>query len=72
MSLHGNKETIMYFAAILLVVAGSVIYHLSIKQVPSSLNPFFSLAMSYGAALLLCLVGAVLHPEGSKSVSSLN
>lgn len=60
----------MYVFAILLAVGGSIVYHLSIKQVPSGVNPFFSLAVSYGTALLVCLagMGAV---SGSRSLGEL-
>ena len=44
----------MYVLAVILAVAGSVVYHLSIKFVPSGVNPFLSLSLSYGIALLLC------------------
>ncbi len=38
----------MYVLAVILAVAGSVVYHLSIKFVPSGVNPFLSLSLSYG------------------------
>jgi len=62
----------MFFAALLLAAAGSVIYHLSIKQVPEGLNPFFSLAVSYCAAMLLCLMGMWWLPAGQRNIGSLN
>ncbi|AXE35272.1 EamA family transporter [Chromobacterium phragmitis] len=61
----------MFFAAILLAVAGSVVYHLSIKQLPQDLNPFFSLAVSYGLALALCLAGMWWLPGGQRDPSAL-
>ncbi|MEJ2794245.1 EamA family transporter [Iodobacter sp. LRB] len=61
----------MYVLAILLAVAGSVIYHLSIKFVPNEINPFLSLSISYGIALLLCLPG-IYYYGGSRSVQVLN
>ncbi|MBP4047646.1 hypothetical protein [Chromobacterium violaceum] len=62
----------MFFAALLLAVAGSVVYHLSIKQMPQALNPFFSLAVSYGLAMLLCLAGMWWLPAGQRGASALN
>jgi len=62
----------MYYTSLLLAVAGSVIYHLSMKQTPQNLNPFFTLAISYGAALLLCLIGLALEPAGSTRLTDLN
>jgi drug/metabolite transporter (DMT)-like permease len=61
----------MYVLAVLLAVAGSVIYHLSIKFVPNGINPFLSLSISYGIALLLCLPG-IYYYGGSRSVQVLN
>ncbi len=61
----------MYVLAVLLAVAGSVIYHLSIKFVPNEINPFLSLSISYGIALLLCLPGIYWY-GGSRSVQILN
>lgn len=46
----------MYVLAVILAIAGSVVYHLSIKFVPSGVNPFLSLSLSYGIALLLCFL----------------
>ncbi|HJU50550.1 MAG TPA: hypothetical protein VJ575_07470 [Pseudogulbenkiania sp.] len=61
----------MSLFALLLAVAGSVIYHLSLKQVPQTVNPFFTLAVSYGVALLLCLIGMQFSP-GNRSLLALN
>ena len=61
----------MYVLAILLAIAGSVIYHLSIKFVPNEINPFLSLSISYGIALLFCLPG-IYYYGGSRSVQILN
>lgn len=61
----------MYLSALLLAVAGSVIYHLSLKHVPQAVNPFLTLAVSYGLAMLLCLVGMLFSP-GSRSLLAVN
>ncbi|EEG08907.1 EamA family transporter [Pseudogulbenkiania ferrooxidans] len=61
----------MSLFALLLAVAGSVIYHLSLKQVPQTVNPFFTLAVSYGVAMLLCLIGMQFSP-GNRSLLALN
>lgn len=61
----------MYVLAVILAIAGSVVYHLSIKFVPSGVNPFLSLSVSYGIALLLCLPGIYLY-EGSRNFQVLN
>lgn len=61
----------MYVLAVILAIAGSVVYHLSIKFVPNGVNPFLSLSVSYGIALLLCLPGIYLY-EGSRNFQVLN
>lgn len=61
----------MYVLAVILAITGSVVYHLSIKYVPSEVNPFLSLSLSYGIALLVCLPGIFLY-DGSRSVQILN
>lgn len=62
----------MYFMTILVAVAGSVTYHLSLKHLPNTLNPFFSLVAIYAFALLISLAGMALYPTGSRSLSQLN
>ncbi|UTH75891.1 EamA family transporter [Chromobacterium sp. IIBBL 290-4] len=62
----------MFFTSLLLAVAGAVVYHLAIKQVPQDANPFFALAISYGAALMFCLIGLWWFPGGQRGVSALN
>ena len=62
----------MYFITILVAVAGSVTYHLSLKHLPATLNPFFSLVVIYAIALLISLAGMALYPTGSRSLSQLN
>ncbi|GGX88902.1 hypothetical protein [Vogesella alkaliphila] len=62
----------MYFTTLLVAVAGSVTYHLSLKRLPDTLNPFFSLAVIYSLALLISLAGMALYPTGSRSLGQLN
>ena len=62
----------MFVFALLLAVAGSVLYHLAIKQVPQAVNPFFSLAVSYGLAMLMCLAGMWWLPDGERGAAALN
>lgn len=61
-----NEALTMFIAALLLAVVGSIVYHLSIKQVPAGTDPFFSLAVSYGAAMLVCLLGMWWLPAGGQ------
>jgi len=64
-------ECTMYLAALLLAVAGSIVYHLSIKQVPAGVNPFLSLAISYGLAMLVCLAALPWVP-GSRQLAAVD
>jgi drug/metabolite transporter (DMT)-like permease len=57
----------MYYLALVITAIGAVIYHLSMKQLPPNLNPFFPLAVAYLGALGLCGLGLWLWPEGSRS-----
>ncbi|HDO1382376.1 TPA: EamA family transporter [Aeromonas veronii] len=61
----------MYVLAVTLAIVGSIVYHISIKYVPSGINPFLSLCLSYGAAFLLCLPGIFFY-DGSRSLQMLN
>ncbi|POZ63485.1 EamA family transporter [Chromobacterium alticapitis] len=62
----------MFFISMLLTVAGAVVYHLAIKQVPREANPFFALAVSYGVAMALCLFGLWWLPGGQRGLTALN
>ncbi|GGY19788.1 EamA family transporter [Paludibacterium paludis] len=62
----------MYYSALLLAVAGSTAYHLSMKQMPGHLNPFFVLTIAYGIAMVLSLGGWALQPEGGTRLGDLN
>jgi drug/metabolite transporter (DMT)-like permease len=62
---------VFYYPSLGIVVIGTVIYHLSIKQVPKGANPFFSLLIAYLAAAALCAV-LLLGASGEKTVSRAN
>lgn len=51
-----------------LVIAtfSGVIYHISSKQISNSVNPFFSLAVTYGLAAILCLFCFCISGKGGK------
>lgn len=61
----------MYFGAVMLAISGTLLYHLSMKFVPNTVNPFFSLAISYGMAMLLCLPG-IYYYSGTRSLYSVD
>lgn len=60
-----------YYLTLGVAVAGSLTYHLAIKQAPANLNPFYALAVVYALALLLCLIGLAVYPEGSRALRDL-
>ena len=60
-----------YYATLGIAVLGSLTYHLAIKQAPANLNPFFALAVVYALALVLCLTGLAVYPEGSRALRDL-
>ena len=59
------------FFGLLIAVAGSVIYHLSMKKLPTGLNPFFSLSAIYLGALILSLLGMLVYSDGSRQLADL-
>jgi drug/metabolite transporter (DMT)-like permease len=66
-----RDRMLLYYPSLAIVVAGTVIYHLSIKQVPKSTNPFFSLLIAYLAAAALCSV-LLWTSSGEKQISRAN
>jgi len=52
-----------YFGALALVVASSVMYHLSQKSLSSRTGPFGLMAMVYALALVFCLAAMALSSE---------
>ncbi len=61
----------MYYLALALAVVSAAGYHLSMKMLPATVNPFLPLSAAYAMALGLCLIGLTLWPEGSRSLSAL-
>jgi drug/metabolite transporter (DMT)-like permease len=45
----------LYYVAILLTIVSNIGYHLSTKKIPSTVNPFVALGVTYGTAFLLCV-----------------
>lgn len=41
---------------ILVVVAANTLYNICAKQTPADIDPFFSLAITYGVAMVLCIL----------------
>ena len=49
-----------YYLSIIIVVFSNVIYHLASKKVPSGLNPFFFVMVSYVVGFVLALIAFTL------------
>jgi drug/metabolite transporter (DMT)-like permease len=62
----------MYLLALLIATAGAVVYHVSMKQLPAVVNPFFPLIVAYLGAAGICTVGLVAWPDGSRAWRDLN
>lgn len=61
----------MYYLALALAVVSAAGYHLSMKMLPATVNPFLPFVVAYALAFLLCVLGLFLWPEGSRSVQAL-
>lgn len=46
----------MYYIPILLTVIANVLYHIAQKNTSAKINPIFSLIVTYGVALFVCIV----------------
>jgi multidrug transporter EmrE-like cation transporter len=61
----------MTVAAILLAVAGGVVYHVSAKSIPRDLAPALELVEAYATALAISALGHLSFSSGSSSLASL-
>ena len=52
----------MYLFAIILAVLSNVFYHIFQKMTPEDVNPMLSLAVTYGLAMIVCLLLLPLFP----------
>lgn len=59
------------FWPILVVIGSNVIYNICAKQTPSSLNAFFSLAVTYGVAFLISLAAFFATASDKNAVHEL-
>lgn len=58
-----------YYISIVLVIASNVIYHISQKSVPQSVNPMVALIVTYASALFFSIAAAFIFP-GQDSIQS--
>lgn len=63
-SLEENMRA--YYLPFFIVVVGMLLYHLSQKSIPATLNPFFVLTLAYFVGIVACAVCAFFYP-GDKS-----
>lgn len=61
----------LYYFSIGLVVISTGLYHIVQKVTPGSVNPLLSLAVTYAAATLICLLLLPIFPLGASLLDSL-
>ncbi len=54
----------LYYASILLTIISNVVYHIAQKLTSSTINPLFSLAVTYLTALAVCVLLMPFYPGG--------
>ncbi len=59
----------LFYLSISLTILSNVFYHIFQKFIPRNVNPFVALAMTYGVAMIICLVLAFLSVDRSFSIS---
>jgi len=57
---------------IAMIVIGGVLYHVSQKSTPREVDPFFSLAISFGIAALACLLTFFLRGGAEGQMKQVN
>ncbi len=63
--------TFLFYGAIALVVISNVAYHLFQKATPATVNPMVALSVTYGVALLVCLILLPFYPSPEGLTASL-
>ena len=63
-------DTNLKWLSLILAIFGTVVYHLLQKSTPRTINPFFSLSLTYFCALILSVVSAFLSPSPVRVVFS--
>ena len=59
------------FAAMVMAVVSTVLYHMFLKVIPGNVNPFVGLGVAYVAAAALCCVLALVFPPAGGIAASL-
>lgn len=60
-----------FYLSFFLTIIGPVIYHLTQKVTPANVNPLVSIMISYISALILTLIGLLVHPPAEGMRTSL-
>ena len=60
-----------FYLSFFLTIIGPIIYHLTQKVTPANVNPLVSIMISYISALILTLIGLLLHPPAEGMRTSL-
>lgn len=65
--MHNRKRAgpMLYYGAMGLTILSSLFYHLFQKATPEQVHPLIGLAVTYAAALLICLLLLPLFPLGT-------
>jgi drug/metabolite transporter (DMT)-like permease len=66
-----RKMTFLFYGAVALAVVSNVAYHLFQKATPADVNPLLALAVTYGIALLACLILLPFYPAAEGLAASL-
>jgi uncharacterized membrane protein len=64
--------TFLFYGAIALVVISNVAYHLFQKATPTTVHPMAALTVTYGVALLVCLILLPFYPSPEGTAASLS
>jgi uncharacterized membrane protein len=52
-----------FYLPLALAVGGNVLYHLSQKSMPKSVNPLFVITLAYLVGILVCLLYSLVYPN---------
>ena len=61
---------ISFYAPLVLVIAGLILYHVSQKSIPHTANPFVTMVVAYAIAMIACALCSLLFPTPRPFLSS--
>ena len=59
-----------HFAPIVMIIFGGVLYHISQKSVPKTVNPFAAIMFAYAIGAALCVIGLAFDRGGATLLDS--